>query len=137
MRFNQINEGIERGDLQSLVNNTVGVGLFEPKTGTLDEITVISFACKEEAAANDLSDFIEHGATGAVDTEVSPSTDEDNNYLVFVEVNNDEDLMKTTLKILADVERLSNIEEWTLDFYEGRELNIGSDDIKQWLKKNH
>ena len=54
--------------------------------------------------------------------------------MVFVEVENEE-LMKKTFELLEDVSRLAEIEEWSIDFYEGSELNIETKQIAQWLKK--
>ena len=34
MKFSQIIEGVEHGDLQSLISSNVSVAEFEPKTGT-------------------------------------------------------------------------------------------------------
>lgn len=137
MRFKQLNEGVEHGDLQSLVKNVVSVGEFEPKTGTEDEIMVVGFYCDDEKPANDLAKFIERGITGALDTEVSPNPDDEGYYMVFVEIENNADSMKNVFEILLDAARLANIEEWTLKFYSSKELTIGNDDIKEWLKKKH
>lgn len=137
MRFKQLNEGVEHDDLQSLVKNVVSIGEFEPKTGTEDEILVVGFYCDDEAPANDLAKFIERGVSGALDTEVSPNPDDEGFYMVFVEIENNEDSMKTVFEILLDASRLANIDEWTLQFHSGKELTIGNDDIKEWLKKKH
>lgn len=137
MRFNQINEGVEQGDLQSLVKNIVSVAEFEPKTGSENEVMVVGFYCDDETPANDLAKFIERGTSGTLDTEVSPNPDDEGYYMVFVEIENNADSMKNVFEILLDASRLSNIEEWTLKFYSGKELTIGNDDIKAWLKKKH
>jgi hypothetical protein len=59
MKYSQINEGVEFGDLQSLVSSDVSVAEFEPKTGTENDVVVIGFFCKDEAPANDIATFIE------------------------------------------------------------------------------
>lgn len=137
MRFKHINEGVEQGDLQSLIKNVVSVAEFEPKTGTEDEVVVVAFYCDDEPPANDLAKFIERGMSGALDTEISPNPDDEGYYMVFVEITNDENMMNTVFDILLDASRLSNITEWTLQFYSGKEITIGNDDIKAWLKKKH
>ena len=60
--------------------------------------------------------------------------DEDGYYMCFVEVDN-EDLMKKVFMLLDDVSRLTEIEEWTLDFFHGTETTVTTDKINEWLKK--
>ena len=134
MKFSQIKEGVEHGDLQSLVSSDVSVAEFEPKTGTDDDVVVIGFLCKDEAPAEDIATFIEKSTVNILDTEVSPNPDENGFYLVFVEVEN-ENLMQTVFELLDDVSRLTEIEEWSIDFYEGSTIKIETKQIEQWLKK--
>lgn len=134
MKYSQINEGVEFGDLQSLVSSDVSVAEFEPKTGTENDVVVIGFFCKDEAPANDIATFIEKSTVDILDTEVSPNPDENGFYLVFVEVEN-ENLMKKVFELLDDVSRLTEIDEWSVDFYEGSTIKIGTKQIAQWLKK--
>lgn len=135
MKFSQIKEGVEYGDLQSLVSSDVSVAEFEPKTGTENDVVVIGLFCKDEAPANDVATFIEKSTVDILDTEVSPNPDENGFYLVFVEVEN-ENLMKTVFELLDDISRLTEIDEWSVDFYEGSTIKIGTKQVRQWLKKN-
>ena len=63
MRFKQINEGVQNGELKSLVRPYVSVAEFEPKTGNENDVVVIGFYCRDEFPAKDLSRFIERGIT--------------------------------------------------------------------------
>ena len=134
MKYAQILEGVEYGDLQSLVSNTVSVAEFEPKTGTEDDVVVVGFYCKDEAPAQDLASFIEKSVVDILDTEVSPNPDEEGYYMVFVEVENEE-IMTKAFALLDDVSRLTDIESWELDFYEGASIKVEMKQIKEWLKK--
>lgn len=134
MKYSQILEGVEYGDLQSLVSTNVSIAEFEPKTGTNDDVVVIGFFCKDEAPADDLASFIEKSVVDILDTEVSPNPDENGFYMVFVEVEN-ENLMTTVFELLEDVSRLTEIEKWSLDFYEGASQEIETKQIEKWLKK--
>ena len=134
MKYLQILEGVEYGDLQSLVSTNVSIAEFEPKTGTNDDVVVIGFFCKDEAPADDLASFIEKSVVDILDTEVSPNPDENGFYMVFVEVEN-ENLMTTVFELLEDVSRLTEIEKWSLDFYEGATQEIETKQIEKWLKK--
>jgi hypothetical protein len=135
MKFAQINEGVKHNDLKSLVTTKVTVADFEPKVGTVDDVTVVAFYVTDEKPADDLARFIERGVVEILDTEVSPVADEDGMYLVFVEIKN-EDLMQKVLLMLEDVTRLVDITNWNIDFYNGQTINISSDDISTWIKTN-
>ena len=133
MKYKQINEGVKYNELKSLVKSQVTIADFEPKVGTTDDVTVVTFYVNDEKPADDLARFIERGVNEILDTEVSPTADENGMYLVFVEIKN-EDLMRKVFEILEDITGLVDIEEWTIDFYNGPSLSIESDKVKTWLK---
>lgn len=133
MKFTQINEGVKYNELKSLVSSKITVADFEPKIGNVNDVTVVAFYVKDESPANDLARFIERGVIEILDTEVSPTADENGMYLVFVEIKN-EDLMRKVFEILEDITGLVDIEEWTIDFYNGPSLRIEADKVKTWLK---
>lgn len=133
MKFTQINEGVKYNELKSLVSSKITVADFEPKIGNVNDVTVVAFYVKDESPANDLARFIERGVIEILDTEVSPTADENGMYLVFVEIKN-EDLMRKVFEILEDINGLVDIEEWIIDFYNGPSLSIESDKVKTWLK---
>ena len=133
MKFTQINEGVKYNELKSLVSSKITVADFEPKIGNVNDVTVVAFYVKDESPANDLARFIERGVIEILDTEVSPTADENGMYLVFVEIKN-EDLMRKVFEILEDITGLVDIEEWTIDFYNGPSLSIEADKVKTWLK---
>lgn len=133
MKYKQINEGVKYNELKSLVKSQVTIADFEPKVGTTDDVTVVTFYVNDEKPADDLARFIERGVNEILDTEVSPTADENGMYLVFVEIKN-EDLMRKVFEILEDITGLVDIKEWTIDFYNGPSLSIESDKVKTWLK---
>jgi hypothetical protein len=135
MRYEQIKEGVEYGDLETLVDSTVSVAEFKPKTGTEEDVIVVGFYVKDEAPAMDLAKFIERGVTPILDTEVSPNPNDIGMYIVFVEVEN-EDLMKTTLNLINDIRGLVKVKEWEIKFYKREAINVKAEEIKEWLR-NH
>ena len=135
MRYEQIKEGVEYGDLETLVDSTVSVAEFKPKTGTEEDVIVVGFYVKDEAPALDLAKFIERGVASIIDTEVSPNPNDVGMYIVFVEVEN-EDLMKTTMGLINDIRGLVKVKEWAIKFYKREAINVKAEDIKEWLK-NH
>jgi hypothetical protein len=135
MRYEEINEGVEVGDLETLVDTTVSIGEFKPKTGTEEDVIVVGFYVKDEAPAMDLAKFIERGVTPMLDTEVSPNPNDVGMYIVFVEVEN-EDLMNATLSLINDITGLVKNDTWSLKFYKRPSIKVTTEEIKEWLKKN-
>ena len=135
MRYEQFKEGVEYGDLQTLVDTTVSIAEFKPKTGTEEDVIVIGFYVKDEAPAMDLAKFIERGVTPILDTEVSPNPNDVGMYIVFVEVEN-KDLMKTTLNLINDIRGLVKVKEWGIKFYKREAINVKAEEIREWLR-NH
>lgn len=135
MKYEEFNEGVEYGDLETLVDSTVSVAEYKPKTGTEEDVIVIGFYVKDEAPALDLAKFIERGVTPILDTEVSPNPNDVGMYIVFVEVEN-EDLMKTTMTLINDIRGLVKVKEWAIKFYKREAINVKAEEILEWLK-NH
>jgi hypothetical protein len=120
----KIFEGLRPGDLENLVLPEITVDDFEPKSGSPENIVVVSFYAKDLEPANDLASFIERGAHDILDTEVSPAPDEDGNYLIFVEMNRDDSLMESFMKILQDIKKIVNIDNWNVEFYQNGSVEV-------------
>jgi len=106
-------ENLFSGDLKGILKTVISIDDFESK---IDYNTIVlAFYCTDEDAAEDLAVFLERAAISRIlDTEVSTSTNKDNDYLVFVEVSKSKDVavMKDTLdKILHLCNTLIGIEE--------------------------
>lgn len=135
MQISQITEGLQANDLQSLVKNVVSVAEFEPKTGTSEEATVIGFYVDDVAPGQDLSGFIERGSSKILDTEVSANPDEEGFYMVFVEIETNDNLMQCVCEILQDATMTTGIENWNLHFFSGTKIKLTPKQIDTWLKK--
>ena len=96
---------------------TVSVDEFEPKSGQPDNVVVVGFYAEDQEPANDLASFIEREVNDILDTEVFRNHDEDGRYLILAEMNRDEKMFDTTMKILKDINKLVNVNEWNFGFY--------------------
>jgi hypothetical protein len=130
----KLSERLEVSDLQYLVSDNVSLGEFEPKTGSDNEVIVLAFYVKEESPAQDLGSFLERGTAKTLDTEVSPNPDENGFYLLFVEIENNEDLMHTVFKLLVDADRVCSVDQWDLSFHNGGNYTVDVSDLKKWIK---
>ena len=113
----KIEEGLRVGDLENLVSPKVSIDEFEAKSGSDKEVLVVAFYVKDDEPAMDLATFVERGSHKIIDTEVSPAPDDDGHYLVFVEINKDENTMQTVLDILKDMKQLVDIKTWEFNFH--------------------
>jgi hypothetical protein len=120
----QFNEGLRSGDLEYLILPIVTVDDFEPKSGSADNIVVMTFYAKDLEPANDFATFIERGTHKILDTEVSPAPDENGNYLIFIEMNRDETMFDIAKKILKDVDKLVNVDKWAITFHKAEPIII-------------
>jgi hypothetical protein len=120
----QFNEGLRSGDLEYLILPIVTVDDFEPKSGSADNIVVMTFYSKDLEPANDFATFIERGTHKILDTEVSPAPDENGNYLIFIEMNRDETMFDVAKKILKDVDKLVNVDKWAITFHKAEPIII-------------
>ncbi len=113
-----VREGLENQELRDLVDSTIAIDTFQPKLGAEEETIVTTFkVIQYEPPAQDLAMFIEQGAYDILDVEVSPSSDEDGNYLVFVEIKRDKNYIMKMENILKDIKNITNVDDWKFTSY--------------------
>lgn len=108
---------LKNGDLRGTVLDCVSLDEFEPKAGETKDVIVVAFFLTDEAPAKDLNTFIQRGFIDTLDVDVSPSTDEDGNYLVFVEMNRDDSFPNKFQALLKDVENVTGDMNWKVKTY--------------------
>lgn len=128
-KTSNLSEGLRESDLVDLVSPVVSIDAFEPKSGKGKDVVVMAFRVSDEEPAQDLSSFIEKGVHELLDTEVSPTVDEDGMYLVFVEIKRDENLMNTVVGVLKDIDKLVNIPTWEFEFHNSVTITISKGDL--------
>lgn len=108
---------LRSGDLVDTVLRKVSVDEFTPKTGTPEEVAVVGFYVTENSVGQDLYRFINNGVVEFRDVEVSPNPDLDNYYMVFVEMDRNEQLVDNIGKLLTDVENVTEDMVWEVKSY--------------------
>ena len=108
---------LKTGDLEGNILPDVSIDEFEPKAGKDIDVIVVAFYLTDEAPAADLNTFIQRGFIDTLDVEVSPSTDEEGRYLVFVEMSRDDTFPNKFQALLKDVGNLSNDMNWKVKTY--------------------
>lgn len=114
-----LNEDMPKcGDLNDMVLPLISIDEYTPKTGLESQIITIAFYTTDETASQDLRKFIERGTVENLDIEVSPNPDDENRWMLFVEVRRNNDLWKKLDNIVADIERLvGNALDWKVTIY--------------------
>ena len=104
-------------DLKGVILPIINLDEFDPKSGTTQEIIVIGLFATDQEPANDLNTFIQRGTFDIIDTEVSPSPDEDGNYVIFIEVERNEKFEATLFSLVKDIENLTGKMDWMVHPY--------------------
>ncbi len=107
-----INEALRHNDLQGVVVERISVDEFEPKTGEKEDIAVIGFYVTEQEAGKDLAKFIAKSVFEHRDVEVTPNPNEENLYMVFVEVDRNEGLVEGLRNLVEDIVNVTGKLEW-------------------------
>jgi len=108
---------LKNGDLAGTILPDVSLDEFEPKAGDDVDVIVVAFYLNDEAPAADLNTFIQRGFIDTLDVEVSPNTDEEGRYLVFVEMSRDETFPSKFTALLKDVGNVSGNMDWQVTTY--------------------
>lgn len=108
---------LKNGDLAGTVLPDISIDEFEPKAGNDREVIVVAFYLDDQPPAEDLNTFIQRGFIDTLDVEVSPNTDEEGRYLVFVEMSRNDTFPNKFQALLKDVENLTGEMDWQVKTY--------------------
>lgn len=118
------------GELEDVLDNYCEIGMYDPKSGTDDEIIVINLFYSEEEAGRDLKQFIEYMPINIIDVTVQNTMHEEF-YKIFIELEKDNDLFKNVCQLLRDCAGLAEIEEWKVKVYRQDEKTITVESLEQ------
>lgn len=120
-------EGLTKGDLSNLVSSTISIDEYDSKID--DTSIVIGFTVNFKDPAKDLNSFIQKSPVDLIDTDISPSPNEDGNYMVFLELSRDSDFPERIVDITNSIKNLANISSWKFTCY-------GHDGVYDLTEKN-
>lgn len=126
---------LKKGDLKNTVLPEISIDEFEPKAGDDKDVIVVAFYLDDEDPAEDLNTFIQRGFIDTLDVEVSPSTDKDGHYVVFVEMSRDDGFPNKFQALLKDVENLTGKMDWKVRTYlaEGQIFAFNDPALFNWI----
>lgn len=108
MKVQSILEGLNHGDLRGLVSNVFTVDRYTPKIGSPAETVVITFSVTYAEPSQDLAHFIETNAVDLLDVDAPGIPNDDNEYIVYVEVERSNKLYDTVNEILSDIDQITS-----------------------------
>ena len=103
---------LRENDLANTVLKKISIDEFEPKTGTSENVLVLGFQLSENLPSKDLYKFLNNSIIEMRDIEVSPNPNPDGYYMVFVEMDRQEEVLNNIKSIVEEVERLSGKLKW-------------------------
>jgi len=126
---------LKNGDLKGTIQNSVSIDEFEPKAGETKDVIVVAFYLTDEDPAQDLNTFIQRGFIDTLDVDVSPSTDEDGNYLVFVEMERNDTFPNKFQALLQDIENVTGDMDWKIKTYltDDREFEFNDPELYNYV----
>jgi hypothetical protein len=112
-----LTEGLKENDLTELVIPMLSIDEFESKVD--DDAIVIGFYVKDSDPADDLNRFIQKSPVVLLDTDVSPAPNEDGYFMVFVEIDRNDEFKEKLFTILDEISNLVDIDEndWCFTCY--------------------
>jgi len=116
-------EGLEYQDLVGMLKPTIHVDEFASKMGDDDDIIVISFFVRSQAAARDLVNWFEKGYDWVLDSDQSPGEIRPGRFLVYIEIRRRSAAGRQIQTMLEDLESLTEFtpDDWTMH-YDDREI---------------
>jgi len=126
--------GIKVDELKDTMLGKVTIDTFEPKTGESKDVIVVGFHTVDEKVGQDVYEFLNTGVTNVRDVEVSPNPNPDGYYMVFVEIDRNEQSLNVIKEICKDLNNIAGNMKWTgqthlTDDFHG----ILNDSINKWL----
>ena len=117
--LHQLNEGLEPGDLARLIHPEVHVDEFKSKLGRDEDVCVVSFKVMGKEPANDLVNFIEKGYPWVIDADTSSGEMTDGDYIVFVELERNQDVPEDIMGLMDDLMNVTNqdLDDWHLQYH--------------------
>lgn len=111
-------EGLRGGDLAGHVRPRIQLDVHAPRIDPGN--VVVTFCCDSADVAFDLARFVFLGPVPAVDVDFTDLPDGRLRYYVYVELPRSPDLTEHLPRLLADVERLTGPQRWTIVGQDGR-----------------
>lgn len=123
------------GELVDVLSNYCEIGMYDPKSGSDDEIVVINLFYSEEEAGKDLKRFIEYMPMEIIDVTAQDHM-YDNQYKIFIELEKTKNIFENVCQLLRDCAGLADIEEWEIKVYRKDVKKITVEEMEKVTKES-
>ena len=129
-------EDLRENDLANLISSYISIDEYTSKIDE-DNITVALFV-NELDAAEELEDFIEiYYYIEIRDIEISDSLTDDNKYIIFVEVERNDNFPKMILDMIDTINFVADNKGWNFSTYQMNEpVELSEENIKKYVRLN-
>lgn len=125
---------LREGDLKDTVLSKISIDEFEPKTGEAKDVLVMGFYVTEDSAGYDLYKFLSGSTLEVRDIEVSPNPNEDDYYMVFVEMDRNQKVLDAINFFLQETGRVVGDLNWKARTYLNDDyLPLTGDEIYEYI----
>lgn len=125
---------LKHGDLKNTIEPLISIDEFQPKAGEEKDVIVVAFYFHDVSPAQDLNTFIQRGIIDTLDVEVSPNTDDEGRYLVFVEMARTNQFPEKFNALVKDIENLTEKVDWKVKPYlSDKEFDFGDPEIFKYV----
>lgn len=123
MSYNNLFEGLESGDLKRLIHPELHIDEFKSKLGDDADVIVLSFKVDSKEPANDLVSFVEKGYEWVIDADVSSGEMDDGSYIVFIEIDRNEDAVDNICQLMEELMNLTeqDVGDWRVRYYKSHQ----------------
>jgi hypothetical protein len=126
---------LKENDLVNTVLKKISVDEFEPKTGNSEDVLVLGFQLSENLPSKDLYKFLNNSIIEMRDIEVSPNPNPDGYYMVFCELDRQENVLDNIKGIVKEVERLSGKLNWEVSTtLIDENLELDSEELPKYIQ---
>ena len=133
----KLNEGLNYHDMKGQLDTKITIDEYAAKMGEDSDIVTLTFKTNSKLAAKDLVAWLEIGYDFILDSSVSDGEIEPGKWLVFVEMKRRSNVPEKIIRVLEDLETLTDIQvkDYTVSFKED-DYDADTDVLKQIMILN-
>ena len=126
---------LRQQDLKNTMLKKISVDEFEPKTGETKDVMVVGFHIHEQQAGKDLYRFLNHSIHEIRDVEVSPNPNPENYFMVFVEMDRNENSVDNIKSLVKEIENISGNLDWNISTLLSEKLiDLQSEELNKFVQ---
>ncbi len=126
---------LRQQDLKNTMLKKISLDEFEPKTGETKDVMVVGFHIHEQQAGKDLYRFLNHSIHEIRDVEVSPNPNPENYFMVFVEMDRNENSLDNIKSLVNEIENISGDLDWNISTLLSEKLiDLQSEELNKFVQ---